>query len=104
MPFLSKFVRQHSGCSRRELFRHGGLLSAAALASSGGANAASTPAPAVNAGKSLNPAKLYESIGVRPLINARGTFTIITGSQTLPQVKQAMDAASRSYVQMDELM
>src|SRR5581483_8237324 len=28
----------------------------------------------------------------------------ITGSQTLPQVKAAMDEASRAYVQMDELM
>src|ERR1700747_647464 len=48
--------------------------------------------------------ELYHSIGVNPVINSRGTFTIITGSQTLPQVKEAMDEASRSYVQMDELM
>lgn len=48
--------------------------------------------------------ELYRSIGVSPVINARGTFTIITGSQTLAEVKQAMDEASRSYVQMDELM
>jgi len=47
---------------------------------------------------------LYEAIGVRPVINARGTFTILTGSQSLPQVKDAMLQASRSYVQMDELM
>jgi L-seryl-tRNA(Ser) seleniumtransferase len=49
-------------------------------------------------------ADMYRSIGVRPLINARGTFTIITGSQTLPEVKRAMDQASRSFVDMDELM
>ena len=48
--------------------------------------------------------ELYRSIGVKPIINARGTFTIITGSQTLPEVKRAMDEASRSFVQMDELM
>jgi L-seryl-tRNA(Ser) seleniumtransferase len=47
---------------------------------------------------------LYQSIGVTPLVNCRGTFTIITGSQTLPEVKQAMDLASRAYVHMDELM
>jgi L-seryl-tRNA(Ser) seleniumtransferase len=47
---------------------------------------------------------LYRSIGVRPVINARGTFTIITGSTTLPEVKKAMDEASRSFVNMDELM
>lgn len=47
---------------------------------------------------------IYESIGVRPLINARGTITIISGSQTLPEVKAAMEAASRHYVHIDELM
>src|SRR5882672_6313236 len=49
-------------------------------------------------------ANMYRSIGVRPVINARGTFTIITGSQTLPEVKRAMDEASRSFVDIDELM
>ena len=34
----------------------------------------------------------------------KGTFTIITGSQTLPEVKKAMEEASAAYVQMDELM
>lgn len=84
--------------SRRELFRHGSLLSGAAVAGivSGATTSKAPPA--------TRPADVYEPIGVRPLINARGTFTIITGSQTLPEVKQAMDAASRSYVQMDELM
>ena len=47
---------------------------------------------------------VYREIGVRPVINARGTFTIITGSQSLPEVKRAMEEASRSYVNMDELM
>src|SRR5882757_3352138 len=47
---------------------------------------------------------MYESIGVRPIVNCRGTFTIITGSQSLPEVKRAMDEASRHYVHLDELM
>src|SRR5262245_40104405 len=47
---------------------------------------------------------IYRSVGVRPLINARGTFTIVTGSTTLPEVKHAMDEASRCFVHMDELM
>jgi len=46
----------------------------------------------------------YESIGVRPLINCRGTYTIISGSLSLPEVKAAMAAASKRYVHMDELM
>jgi len=47
---------------------------------------------------------LYESIGVTPIVNCRGTFTIITGSQSLPEVKRAMEEASRHYVHLDELM
>ena len=46
----------------------------------------------------------YESIGVRPLINCRGTYTIISGYLSLPEVKAAMAAASKRYVHMDELM
>src|SRR5260370_32580776 len=49
-------------------------------------------------------AHMHRSNGVRAVINARGTFTIITGSQTVPEVKRAMDQASRSFVNMDELM
>jgi len=36
---------------------------------------------------------LYERIGVRPVINCKGTFTIISGSLSLPEVKKAMDEA-----------
>ncbi len=41
---------------------------------------------------------------MRPLINAKGTYTIISGSLSLPEVKQAMEEAGRHYVNMDELM
>src|ERR1700759_2945521 len=47
---------------------------------------------------------LFTRIGVRPIINARGTYTIISGSRSLPEVKQAMFEASHYYVQMDEMM
>jgi L-seryl-tRNA(Ser) seleniumtransferase len=47
---------------------------------------------------------LYSSIGVTPLVNCRGTYTIISGSQTLPEVKRAMELASHAYVHIDELM
>ena len=46
---------------------------------------------------------VYELIGVRPLINARGTWTYLSGSLVLPEVRQAMDAASRQFVDMFEL-
>lgn len=47
---------------------------------------------------------IFQSIGVKPIINCKGTFTIVSGSQSLPEVKAAMEAASRHYVHMDELM
>jgi D-glucosaminate-6-phosphate ammonia-lyase len=47
---------------------------------------------------------IYESLGIRPLINARGGVTVISGSLPLPEVKAAMDAASRQFVHIDELM
>src|SRR6266849_1339861 len=47
---------------------------------------------------------IYQRIGVQPVINCKGTFTIISGSQSWPDVKKAMDEASRHYVHLDELM
>src|SRR5260370_664816 len=82
--------------NRRELFHRGGLLAAAQALGGGLQRAAAAP---LDLG-----ANLYRSIGVRPILNAKGTFTIITGSQTLPEVKRAVDQASRGYVNMDELM
>ena len=46
----------------------------------------------------------YESIGVRPLINCKGTYTIIGGSVMLPEARQAMQEAAKRYVDLDELM
>ncbi len=46
---------------------------------------------------------VYERIGVRPLINARGTWTYLSGSLMLPEVRAAMEAASKQFVDMFEL-
>ena len=46
----------------------------------------------------------FRDLGVRPIINCRGTYTIVSGSRILPQVAEAMVAASDAYVDMDELM
>src|SRR5712671_3056525 len=94
--FLEKLKEPWAGFSRRDLFRQGGLLAAAQAF--GGSVRQAVAAP-MEFG-----ADMYRSIGVRPVVNARGTFTIITGSQTLPDVKRAMEEASRGFVQMDELM
>ena len=46
---------------------------------------------------------IFRSIGVEPIINCRGTFTIIGGSIERPEVRAAMEAASQNFVQYDEL-
>ncbi len=58
-----------------------------------------------DAGKGEAPAgqSIYQAIGVEPIINCRGTFTIIGGSVERPEVLAAMEAATRHFVQYDEL-
>jgi len=80
--------------SRRDLFSGGTLL----------AYLQSVPSRLWAAGPLRIGPDIYQSIGVRPIVNCKGTFTIISGSQSLPEVKLAMEAASRHYVHLDELM
>ncbi len=89
--------------SRRDLLKQSGMLSAAAVAAplSASAGVLQQPTPVTTGTPQDN---LFTRIGVRPILNARGTFTIISGSQSLPEVKQAMFEASQYYVQMDEMM
>jgi uncharacterized pyridoxal phosphate-dependent enzyme len=93
--FIDSFLRRGWGrLRRRDLFQAGGWLAAGSLL---GGRAAQAQQLRIGA-------DIYQSLGVRPLINARGTITVITGSLTLPEVKAAMDQASRHFVQIDELM
>jgi L-seryl-tRNA(Ser) seleniumtransferase len=46
---------------------------------------------------------IYTRIGVRPLINARGTWTYLSGSLELPEVRRAKQEASLHFVDMFEL-
>jgi D-glucosaminate-6-phosphate ammonia-lyase len=67
--------------------------------------------PVNDAGLLSNPAEgalalgpqIYQSIGVEPVINCRGTFTAIGGSVELPEVRKAVDFAAQNYVHIDEL-
>ena len=95
--------RAERSLSRRELLRRGGEAGAliALPAALGPGAMAEAAAPATQAADAAR--DVYTPIGVRPLINARGTFTIISGSTMLPEVRAAMDAASRRYVHLDEL-
>ncbi len=90
-----------SNLNRRDLFRRGSLLAAAPALLGPRPAAAAVPA---SAGKlQLNP-DIYRSIGVRPLINCRGTLTVISGSMELPEVRAAVDAGGQHHVVLDELM
>ena len=46
----------------------------------------------------------YLALGVRPFINCCSVRTMHGGSLMLPQVRTAVDAASRQFVNLDELM
>lgn len=84
------------GVTRRELFQIGNVLALPVLL--GGVRIADAATGPLTPGP-----QIYQSIGVEPIINCRGTFTIIGGSVERPEVRAAMEAASQYYVQMDEL-
>jgi L-seryl-tRNA(Ser) seleniumtransferase len=88
--------------TRRDLFRWSGLLTAPVLLRPTRAEA--KPGLDQAAAQPQRSRNVYQSIGVRPLINARGTFTIISGSLMLPEVRAAIDAAAQQHVHLDELM
>ncbi len=46
---------------------------------------------------------IYRALDVEPIINCRGTFTIIGGSVELPAVQAAIQEAARHFIQYDEL-
>jgi L-seryl-tRNA(Ser) seleniumtransferase len=99
----SHWKRGAERLSRRELFRRSALLTLPAIFR-GDVAAASAATTAPEADGLRVGADIYRSIGVRPLINARGTFTIISGSLMLPEVRAAIDAAAQHHVHLDELM
>src|SRR5688572_5896956 len=90
--------------TRRDVLRGGRdlatLLSLSTLA--GVESPIVAPVEAAQDAKRATP-DVYRAIGVKPVVNARGTFTIISGSLMLPEVRAAMDAAARQYVHLDEL-
>ena len=91
--------------TRRRFLRNSGLFAFAGLAANGKNSAGPKKGDVslISKPASIEP-NIYEKIGVKPFINCQGTFTILSGSQSLPEVKKAIDEASRHYVHMDELM
>ncbi len=93
---------ENTKVGRRAFVQRSMIAVAATSLLPGKGHAAKTSA----AGSGAQPARanIYEAIGVRPIVNAKGTYTIISGSLALPEVKRAMEEAGHHYVHMDELM
>ena len=93
------------GWTRRQTFRAaqalglGALVPGAAVAQGKKVAAPAGPAAGASSGTAL-----YGALGVRPMLNARGTLTIIGGSMELPEVRAAKSAANQQYVNLEELM
>ncbi len=83
----------------------GGVVGSArsASAAEGGGLLGMLGGESVNEGPLKIGAQVYQSIGVEPVINCRGTFTIIGASTLVPEAKEAMQYAGNYYVQLDEL-
>src|SRR5947209_4067248 len=80
--------------SRRDLLQStAGLAAAGALAVEAPTRAESVPGRP----------NVYETIGVKTVINATGTVTILGGSLMPPEVVAAWVEASRYFVNMNEL-
>ena len=47
--------------------------------------------------------KIYSELGIKPIINAIGSVTLLGGSTQPQQVIDAMQSAQDMYVPMDEL-
>ena len=76
------------------------LAAAPLFASIASKSVASTVAAKI---KKASTAPGYASLGIRPLINARGTYTYLSGSLELPAVRQAASDASFQFVDLYEL-
>src|ERR1043165_7581617 len=86
-----------NGSSRRSFFK---LLAAAPLLSQIAArDLYANAAKAVGSGKS----NVYTRLGLKTIINCRGTWTYLSGSLEFPEVRQAQLEASEYFVNMAEL-
>src|SRR3989441_2025060 len=85
--------------SRRNFLATGGLFSSwAGFSPRRLFGASSTAKP-----RAKKPLSIYERLGVRTRINAKGTYTYLTGSLLPPEVVEAMTDAAQHYVLIEEL-
>jgi L-seryl-tRNA(Ser) seleniumtransferase len=89
-------IRENS--SRRSFFK---MMAAAPLLSQIAArNLYAHAATAIGVDPGQN---VYARLGVKTVINCRGTWTYLSGSREFPEVQQAQEEASKYFVNMIEL-
>ena len=91
---------------RREIIRQLGVVPFMGSILASESLLANSGTPSVSLPSELRKAKgttIFDSIGVVPIINCRGTFTILGGSTERPEVIDAIEATTGYFVQYDEL-
>lgn len=51
----------------------------------------------------MSSSDIYETLGIRPIINAGGHMTVLGGSVLSPEVREAMESANTAYTLMDDV-
>src|SRR5215831_12755968 len=87
-----------AGINRRMLLRNAVIAGGAAICAAPDLNAR-TSAPAT-----VKAVDYYQKLGVTPLINAAGTYTILTASTMPLEVQAAMAQAAQTPVHLNELL
>src|SRR4051812_10830545 len=87
--------------SRRKLLRNGAqavLAGGAVLSGVAGLGGETT------AGSSPKAVDYYEKLGVKPFINAAGTYTVLSASTMPDEVRAAVEMAAKKPVNLNELI
>jgi len=87
-----------AGWSRRQFVRAAGLFSTAVAS-----GAVASGEKGFAAGAPLGRGSVYSRLGIRPLINAAGTYTVLSASTMPKEVAEAMQEAARFHVSIPEL-
>jgi len=86
--------------NRRKFIGRAGQALAVGGAGTCAASAVTTSGAKGNSAKGVN---YYEKLGVRPFINAAGTYTVLSASTMPEEVQAAVSVASKYPVQLEEL-
>jgi len=88
--------------TRRDFLGAGGALSALAGLAPRRMLGSTMPQSAASGGGTTS-GDIYQRLGVRTRINAKGTYTYLTGSLICPEAVKAMEEAAQHYVILDDL-